>query len=219
MGYRSTNTIAVQSAPITVAGLGLQAPEYGVAALALGGSGKPKKIVGQGGRCTVALGGTSSKTRVVAQKGTVALGLRGDAQQTARSVPRSFSHVTITRDYDLATGEAPTGAVYFTPSAWLKNNLVMVAPATVSVALDAEGKISIHLAANNDPDTTPTGSYYTACEEIIGQPRRCYKVILPCDQPTFDLAFLEAIYPAIPTPPSPSGGYGISGYGTSGYGG
>lgn len=114
-----------------------------------------------------------------------------------------FTHVTVTRDYDLADGAAPTGTVYFTPSQWLRNNGVVVPAAQVAAPLDVFGAITIDLVANTDFDTTPTGSYYTVREDIVGQPRRTYTVIIPHN---------------IGSPVDLSGLGGTTGYGTSGYG-
>ena len=151
-----------------------------------------------------ALSGAAKK--VVAVGGRLCVGLR-----TARydqSIAVGFTHVTVTRDYDLATGDAPTGAVYFTPSDWLVNDGVTIPAARVTARLDAQGAITIDLAANTDPDTVPTGSSYTVREEITGQPVRTYQVIIPHDiGSVVDLSGLGG-----------SRGYGTSGYGTSGYG-
>jgi hypothetical protein len=119
----------------------------------------------------------------------------------------AFTQVTVTRDYDLATGDAPTGTVSFTPSQWLVNGTTVPA-AAVTVALDVAGVITVDLFANTDPATVPAGSYYTVREDIVGQPRRTYTVIIPHDfSSTIDLSGLVG-----------AGGYGTSGYGTSGYG-
>lgn len=107
-----------------------------------------------------------------------------------------FTQVTVTRDYDLATGAAPTGTVSFTPSAWLVNTGVTVVAAPVVAALDVAGAITVDLAANTDPGTAPVDSYYTVQEDIVGQPRRVYQVIIPHDLGSpLDLAALAAVYP------------------------
>lgn len=221
--WRATAIPYIGAPPITV-------PDpTGTAAAAVTSTATARKVAVQGGRCGAVFAPRSSK-RVATPLGTVgfAATTAGTAKKVAAQGGRTtagcatvsitpvlspFTYVTVVRDYDLADGSSPVGEVFFTPSEWLLNNHVTVAPAAVAVALDAQGKISISLVANNNSGTTPTGSYYTVCEEIIGQPRRCYKVIIPCDQTMLDLGVLEAIYPAIPT-----GGYGTSGYGTGGYG-
>lgn len=91
----------------------------------------------------------------------------------------AFTHVILTRDYDLATGVAPTGVVSFTPSDWLLNSGVTVVGATVEAPLDIDGKITITVAANTDSGTTPLESSYTVQEDILGQPRRIYRVRVP----------------------------------------
>lgn len=118
-----------------------------------------------------------------------------------------FTQVTVTRDYDLATDAAPSGVVYFTPSAWLVNG-VTVPPAAVAVPLDVNGVITVDLFANTDPATEPTGSYYTVREVIVGQPVRTYTVTIRHDiGSSLDLSGLGG-----------ASGYGTSGYGLGGYG-
>jgi hypothetical protein len=143
-----------------------------------------------------------------------------------------FTQVTVTRDYDLADGTDPSGIVYFTPSAWLVNG-VTVPAAEVAVALDIDGVLTVDLFANTDPGTTPTGSYYTVREVILGQPTRTYRVIIPHDLGSpLDLALMASVYPSVLTGLSVGyglgygtgyglgygTGYGTSTYGTSGYG-
>jgi len=142
------------------------------------------------------------------------VGLR--ASRYDQSFVVGFTHVTVTRDYDLATGDAPTGVVYFTPSDWLVNSGVTVPAAQVAARLDAAGAITVDLIANTDLATTPTGSWYVVREEISGQPVRSYRMIVPHGMGSFlDLTALEEAYPAVFTGGS---GYGSSTYGTSGYG-
>lgn len=127
-----------------------------------------------------------------------------------------FTHVTVIRDYDLADGAAPTGTVYFTPSTWLFNNGVTVPPAEVAAPLDVDGKISVALAANDDPGTVPGDSHYVVREEIVGQPVRSYEVtILHTATGDNDLGSFEP--PPEPPETPPDYGYGI-GYGID-YGG
>lgn len=122
----------------------------------------------------------------------------------------AFTQVTVTRDYDLATGSAPTGTVSFTPSDWLVNSGVTVVAAAVVAHLDVDGQIAVALAANTDPDTTPADSYYLVQEDIIGQPRRIYQITIPSDIGGFTVALTYLEDAGVD-------GYGI-GYGTSGYG-
>lgn len=105
-----------------------------------------------------------------------------------------FTHVTIGRSYELATGVPGTGTVFFTPSQWMVNNAVTVPGAAVAAALDVDGRISVALAANTDPGTQPSGSYYAVREEIIGQPQRAYRVRVPHDAgPAIDLSTLPVL--------------------------
>lgn len=116
----------------------------------------------------------------------------GSARNTVAPTSAGFTHVTITRDYDLADGSAPTGTVYFTPSDWLRNGSVTIPAARVAARLDALGAIAIALAANTDPGTSPGGTYYTVLEVIDGQPDRTYEVTIPYNQgSTIDLSTLS----------------------------
>lgn len=193
MGYawRGSNTQLVISAPIAV---GPQAPGLGTAAAGFSTRGTAKKIVAVTGRCSLPLRSETVSSRRVAQIGRVAAGLAGTSVSAAVLSTGAFSHVVITRDYDLADGDAPTGVVYFTPSAWLVNNGVTVPAAAVPAALDAVGRIAIDLVANTDPGTTPAGSHYTVREAIIGQSERSYRVVIPYNAgSTIDLSTLPVL--------------------------
>lgn len=157
----------------------------------------PKKVAAVGGTCTAGTRGqevrqvagatgrsTMGATAVGAGRKVAAVGGRSVVAAAGMHTAIDtgpFTHVTVTCDYDLATGAAPSGTVTFTPSAWLVNNGVTVVAAPVAAALDVTGVISIDLAANTDPGTSPTGSHYTVREDIFGQPRRTYQVIIPHD--------------------------------------
>jgi hypothetical protein len=105
----------------------------------------------------------------------------------------AFTQVTVTRDYDLATGDAPTGTVYFTPSDWLVNE-VTVAPVAVAAPLNVAGQITIDLFANSDPATVPADSNYLVREVIVGQPTRSYRVVIPHDAgSSLDLSTLSVL--------------------------
>lgn len=123
----------------------------------------------------------------------------------------AFTYVTVTRDYDLATSAPPTGDVYFTPTQWLVNAGVTIVPATRRAPLDTAGVISIPLAANTDPTTTPLGSRYQVREVITGQPVRTYEVQIPHN--IGSLVDLSGLAPG-----GAGTGYGSSGYGSGGYG-
>jgi len=91
-----------------------------------------------------------------------------------------------------------------------------VPAAAVTTALDVDGRISVVLFANTDPATDPAGSYYVVREDIAGQPRRTYRMIVPHDVGSpLDLSGLAGAYPSVLTV---TGGYGGGGYGTTGYG-
>ena len=123
MGYRSTNTIIVTSAPAEV---GLQAPGLGASTLGLTAQATPRKVVAQSGASGLGLSGHLSTVRKAPQTGVVSLGIHGVAILAADEVSGSFSHLTVVRDYTLADGDSPVGIVYFTPSEWMVNNGVTV---------------------------------------------------------------------------------------------
>ncbi len=190
--WRGANTRLVLRAP--VASGPQQAAQTGTAAVGLGGQGTGKKVAAVNGRCALGLGGAAGSARQAAQTGRGVLGMAGWSTPDAPAPAGTFTHITVTRDYDLATGAAPTGTVYFTPSGWLRNNTVTLVAAPVGAPLDSIGRVSLSLAANTDPATVPPGSYYTVREEIVGQPDRTYKVAIPHNAgPTVDLSTLPVI--------------------------
>lgn len=104
----------------------------------------------------------------------------------------AFTTVIVTRDYDLADGTDPTGAVTFTPTSPMVNGVTVVA-APVAGRLDVDGRLSIELAANTDPATLPTGSYYLVKEVIAGVSRSYYVQIRHDLGSTIDLATLDTV--------------------------
>jgi len=72
---------------------------------------------------------------------------------------------------------------------------VIVAAQTVSADLDANGSISVDLAATDEPDTRPQGNTYYVIESIEGQPRRTYSIEVPHDafNQTIDLAEVSPV--------------------------
>lgn len=190
-GYRRAQN--AQTIVFAAVAVDLQLPALGTSALGLAACGTAKKVTVQGGRASLGLGGQLTAIRQAPQIGRVTLGLAGTGEQGSLVVSGSYTHVTITHDFSLGDTAAPTGVVYFTPSAWLKNNGVMLVAAPCPAVLDVEGEISISLAANTDPDTTPTDSYYTVREVIIGQPERSYTKVIPYNAGlVLDLAALLA---------------------------
>lgn len=127
----------------------------------------------------------------------------------------AFTYVTITRDYDLADGNQPRGIVSFTPTAPMTNGPTVV-EAEVGRALDVDGNLSITVAANTDPATTPTGTSYLVRESISGTVTKYY-VQVPHDAgATIDLATLTPArippvitYP-VPGPPGASSDAGMA---------
>jgi len=73
---------------------------------------------------------------------------------------------------------------------------VIVAAQTVSADLDANGSISVDLAATDEPGTSPRGNTYYVIESIEGQPRRTYSIEVPYDanNATIDVADALPVY-------------------------
>jgi hypothetical protein len=111
----------------------------------------------------------------------------------------AFTTVTVTRDYDLADGTDPTGTVTFTPTAPMINGVTVVA-AAVTERLNVDGRLTIELAANTDPDTLPSPDGYYLVKEVIAGATRSYYVQIPHDQGSdIDLSTLDTVT-AVPAP-------------------
>jgi hypothetical protein len=105
----------------------------------------------------------------------------------------AFTTVTVTRDYDLADGTDPTGTVTFTPTAPMINGVTVVA-AGVTERLNVDGRLTIELAANTDPDTLPSPDGYYLVKEVIAGATRSYYVQIPHDQGSdIDLSTLDTV--------------------------
>jgi hypothetical protein len=89
---------------------------------------------------------------------------------------------------------------------------VIVAAQTVSADLDANGSISVDLAATDEPDTSPRGNTYYVIESIEGQPRRTYSIEVPYDatNQTIDLADVAPAFDSavVSRAPSPHDAFG-----------
>jgi len=83
---------------------------------------------------------------------------------------------------------------------------VIVAAQTTSVELDAQGSISVDLAATDEPGTSPRGNTYEVIESIEGQPRRTYSIEVPHDatNQTIDLADVAPAFDSAVTSRAPS---------------
>lgn len=112
----------------------------------------------------------------------------------------AFTPITVTRHYKTPGGYAAQGVVYFTPSDVMHNGDTVIA-STERGELDRDGVLSIVVYANNNPGTTPPGTYYTVHEDITGQNKRSYTVVIPYNAVggTVNLATLA---PVTTTPPA-----------------
>jgi hypothetical protein len=112
----------------------------------------------------------------------------------------AFTMITVTRTYKTPASYAAQGVVRFTPSNPMVNGTTTIA-APEWATLNKNGVLSIVLAANNDPSTTPVGTTYRVQEILTGQDNRIYDVVIPYNAPsaTVDLSTLT---PAITTTPA-----------------
>jgi hypothetical protein len=102
----------------------------------------------------------------------------------------AFTYVTITHVYETAADIPAAGFIDFSPVKPMHNGLTVVQK-TISAQLSGSGALSQLLAANTDPDTTPTGTTYEVTERITGQPKISYFIQVPHDQgPSLDIRSL-----------------------------
>jgi hypothetical protein len=111
----------------------------------------------------------------------------------------AFTTITVTRTYKTPAGYAAQGIVRFTPSSPMVNGTTTIA-APEWAALNKNGVLSIVLAANNDPSTTPVGTTYRVQEVLTGQDTRSYDVIIPYNaaSATVDLSTLAPVTTTAP---------------------
>lgn len=111
----------------------------------------------------------------------------------------AFTMITVTRTYKSPAGYAAQGVVKFTPSSPMVNGVTTIS-SPERVELDKDGAISIVLAANNDPATTPSGMTYRVVEDLTGQSTVAYDVIVPYNAAggTVNLATLAPVTTVAP---------------------
>jgi hypothetical protein len=114
----------------------------------------------------------------------------------------TITALTVTGNYQMASGAAAAGQVEFTLTGDMQDAATkkIVAVSTVVVPL-VNGAFSATLYANDDASTTPTGVAYQVVERITGTTAtRSYQVVLPSASAggTVDLSTLA---PALPSNP------------------
>lgn len=111
----------------------------------------------------------------------------------------AFTQIVVTRTYKTPSGHPAQGVVKFIPSNPMVNGTTTIS-APEQVALSKTGAISVTLAANNDPSTTPTGTTYRVTETFVGQDIRSYNVVIPYNAPsgTVDLSTLAPVLTTTP---------------------
>lgn len=190
--YRRPNQAKVFGQIGRLGGLGVAQSGNGALGFSTHGAAAFIKRISASGSCSMGMSGHVTNKKVAVEMAQVLIGQAGT--RTTPPPPPPFTHVLLTRGYDMADGDAAAGTLYFTPSAWRRNQGITVVGATVSAVLDGEGLLSISLAANNDPATFPPATYYTVREEILGQPSRSYKVVVPFNAgPALDLSTLPTL--------------------------
>ena len=90
----------------------------------------------------------------------------------------AFTYVTITHTFEAADDLAASGEIDFTPITPMHNGVTVVKK-TVTATLTGAGVLSQQLAANTDPETTPSGTVYEVTERITGQTALTYYVQVP----------------------------------------
>lgn len=118
----------------------------------------------------------------------------------------AFTLVTVTCTYQYQDETPASGTVSFTLSVPVANSGLLLSGREQTVTLDASGKISLVLPANDDPGTIPAGSSYLVKERIAGSPVRVYSIVIPHTAASLDLS---TVAPAFTTPAyqyAPAGG-------------
>lgn len=109
------------------------------------------------------------------------------------ALPGNLTAIVVTATFKNPDGSNASGTVTFTPSTTLQDTgaVATIAQSTISAPLVA-GAISVTLAANDDPDLSPSGTTYTVVERVSGAPSRTYSVVIPSAAPsgTIDLSAL-----------------------------
>ena len=103
----------------------------------------------------------------------------------------SFTQVTVTGSFETPDGEPALGTVTAELSEPIKNAGTWVGDAKVVRSL-VKGEIAdLHLVANDDPGTTPEGSFYTFTVALDGTANRVYTGSLPSGSGPIDIRSFE----------------------------
>ena len=113
------------------------------------------------------------------------------------SLPASVSKVPVEGFYPNADGTPAEGSVTFTltvPSLNYPGSDTTVWGSTIPARIDSDGKFSVELAANDDPDAGPKGSAYLVVEHLRGRaPNRWIMVLSKDDAPMINIAGFERV--------------------------
>lgn len=111
-------------------------------------------------------------------------GQLGVSPLTALGISR-ITLVTITGTFTTGDGSPAQGEIVATLSEPIINGPEILEPIGIRGILDATGMLEspLHgpymLAANDDPETTPSGSTYEFVIELDGEPPRTFNAVIP----------------------------------------
>lgn len=89
----------------------------------------------------------------------------------------AFTNITVTGTFEGSNGAPLNGHVTATLSTAIQNGTTTIAPLRV-VGKVENGHLSMVLLANNDPETLPSGSYYTFRVELQGTSAYEFKAVV-----------------------------------------
>jgi hypothetical protein len=95
------------------------------------------------------------------------------------AIPAGITSVTVTNTYVDAAGNPLSGYVTFTPSITAMTDDYTVPKVPVRATLDADGEISVTLAATDDTDWEASDFTYTVQEVIGGNVKRTFSIEVP----------------------------------------
>lgn len=91
----------------------------------------------------------------------------------------SFTSRTIVHTFSQADGTTASGEVSFNLPLPMTNDGTTIIPSKVAASLNGSGAISVLLAANDDPDTLPTGVQWQVTLRIAGADPLEYSITVP----------------------------------------
>ncbi|HEY1690066.1 MAG TPA: hypothetical protein VGF95_14520 [Solirubrobacteraceae bacterium] len=103
----------------------------------------------------------------------------------------AFSERVVTHTFQNADGTSASGSVEFTLTKRMTNGATTIVPASITAALDSEGKLSQGLTANDDAGTLPADSQWRTDFRIQGATEtETFYIVVPSGSGTIDLGAL-----------------------------